>query len=117
MSEISKHNIINYIEFFATDIAATKKFYTSVFGWEFVDYGPEYTCFQKAGLDGGFALGEVKSGHGPLPVIHVDDLQAAYAKVKAAGGKIVKEIFSFPGGSRFHFADPSGNELAVWHME
>ena len=117
MSESSKHNIINYIEFFATDLAATKKFYTSVFGWEFVDYGPDYACFQKAGLDGGFTKGVPAKGAGALAVIHVDDLQAAYAKVKAAGGTIVKEIFSFPGGSRFHFADPSGNELAVWHME
>ncbi len=117
MSESSDQNIINYLEFFASDLTATKEFYQSVFGWTFVDYGPEYTCFQNAGINGGFGKGPVKTGAGVLAVIHVADLEAAHLKVKAAGGKIVKEIFSFPGGSRFHFTDPSGNELAAWHAD
>jgi predicted enzyme related to lactoylglutathione lyase len=112
-----RHNKIDYIEFRASDIAATKQFYSSAFGWNFVDYGPDYTSFQDGRLAGGFSKGEVTTGSGPLVVIHVDDLAAAYQRVKEAGGRIVKETFSFPGGSRFHFADPGGNELAVWHED
>jgi hypothetical protein len=107
--------MIDYIEFHATDIAKTKQFYGDVFGWKFEDYGPEYTSFADGRIAGGFCKGAVTAGAGPLVVIYVDDLEAAVLSVKAAGGRITKAIFSFPGGSRFHFTDPSGNELAAWH--
>jgi uncharacterized protein len=107
---------IDYIEFDATDIAATKQFYAEVFGWKFVDYGPDYSSFEDGRIAGGFKKGTV-SPAGTLIVIYVDDLAAAEQRVKQAGGKIIKETFSFPGGSRFHFADPSGNELAAWHND
>ena len=107
---------IDYIEFNAADIAATKKFYSEVFGWKFTDYGPDYTSFEDGRIAGGFAKGTVAPA-GTLVVIYVDDLRAAEQRVKDAGGKISKEIFSFPGGSRFHFKDVNGNELAVWHNE
>jgi uncharacterized protein len=116
---MSRDRCIDYIEFPATDIAATKEFYGAVFGWDFVDYGPEYTSFRDARIGGGFTLSgaaPVASG-GPLVVIFVEDLLAAEQRVRDAGGRISKEIFSFPGGSRFHFRDPSGNELAVWHED
>jgi predicted enzyme related to lactoylglutathione lyase len=105
---------IDYIEFHATDIAATKTFFTGVFGWRFTDYGPDYTSFEDGRIAGGFARAESVKPTGPLVVIYSSGLEAMEAKVKAAGGAIVKEIFSFPGGRRFHFTDPSGNELSVW---
>ena len=105
---------IDYIEFPATDVARTKAFYAQVFGWKFTDYGPDYTSFEDGRLAGGFsAASEVVRG-GPLVVIYAADLSAIEASVRASGGTIVKEIFPFPGGRRFHFTDPSGNELAVW---
>ena len=107
---------IDYIEFGATDITATKKFYGEVFGWKFTDYGPEYTSFEDGRIAGGFAKGTV-AAPGTLVVIYVDDLARAEKRVRDASGRIVKETFSFPGGSRFHFADPNGNVLAVWHNE
>jgi uncharacterized protein len=107
---------IDYIEFSATDIAATKKFYGEVFGWKFTDYGPDYTCFEDGKTTGGFSKGSV-SPAGTLIVIYADDLKNTEQRVRSAGGEIVKETFSFPGGSRFHFADPNGNVLAVWHEE
>jgi hypothetical protein len=105
---------IDYVEFPAIDIAATKQFYSEVFGWRFEDYGPDYTSFEDGRLRGGFAKASEVKGGGPLVVIYAAALEATEAAVKEAGGKIVKEIFSFPGGRRFHFADPNGNELAVW---
>ena len=115
------HNLqINYIEFPATDIEATKRFYSNVFGWKFQDYGPDYTSFHDGYLAGGFNKGADSAGvgqprtRGTLVVIYYVALEDIYAKVQAAGGKIVKEIFGFPGGRRFHFANPNGNELAVW---
>jgi uncharacterized protein len=107
---------IDYIEFKATDIAATKKFYGEVFGWKFTDYGPDYTSFEDGRIAGGFAKGNVAPA-GTLIVIYVEDLRAMEQRVKGAGGNISKEIFSFPGGSRFHFKDTNGNELAVWHNQ
>ena len=109
-----RENKIDYIEFNATDISATRIFYGAVFGWKFTDYGPHYTCFEDGRIAGGFTHGTVAPA-GTLIVIYVDDLAAAEQRVKQCGGKITKEIFSFPGGSRFHFRDPNGNELAVWH--
>lgn len=107
---------IDYIEFTATDIPATKKFYGEVFGWKFTDYGPDYTSFEDGRIAGGFSKGNVAPA-GTLIVIYVDDLKDAEQRVRDAGGKITKDVFSFPGGSRFHFSDPNGNVLAVWHQE
>jgi uncharacterized protein len=113
---MTRDNTIDYVEFNATDIAATKQFYGVVFGWKFVDYGPQYVSFEDGRIAGGFSQGSVAPS-GTLIVIYVDDLAAAERRVKEAGGKITKETFSFPGGSRFHFSDPNGNVLAVWHDE
>ena len=103
---------IDYIEMPAGDMAAHKAFYAEAFGWNFTDYGPTYAAFSQ-GLDGGFDA-DAKKSMKPLVVLYAHDLEAMHAKVIAAGGKITQDIFSFPGGRRFHFADPSGNELAVW---
>jgi len=115
MTNAANDRRIDYIEFPATDIAATKRFYSEVFGWKFTDYGPDYTSFEDGRLAGGFTRDRqpVKSG-GPLVVIYAANLEATQAQAKAAGAKIVKPIFAFPGGRRFHIADPNGNELAAW---
>lgn len=112
-----EHEKINYIEFPAKDIDATKAFFSAVFGWSFVDYGPEYTAFSNAGLDGGFFKSEltVSTENGSaLIVLYSKQLEKTLIKIENAGGSIIKPIFSFPGGRRFHFADPNGNEYAVW---
>jgi len=115
-----EHNLqMDYIEFPATDIEATQRFYHQVFGWDFQDWGPGYTSFHDGRLGGGFNTEAQPAGaggqtHGTLVVIYAASLEDIYAKVKAAGGKIVRETFEFPGGRRFHFSDPNGNELAVW---
>ena len=114
MTQQQHQNQIDYIELPARDITATKQFYGTVFGWKFEDYGPDYTAYFDGRLAGGFTKEVQPTGRGPLPVIYASDLAAAIKKIEAAGGKIVKNIFSFPGGRRFHFADPNGNELAVW---
>jgi uncharacterized protein len=105
---------IDYIELAATDIEATKRFYQSVFGWKFTDYGPDYTSFEDGRLNGGFYKADAVKPGTVLVVIFAVDLAGMEQRVTKAGGKIVKPIFSFPGGRRFHFGDPSGNELAVW---
>ena len=105
---------IDYIELPATDIAVTKRFYIDAFGWKFTDYGPDYTSFEDGRLAGGFTQDGKVAKSGPLIVIYADNLEAVEARVRQAGATIVKPIFSFPGGRRFHFSDPSGNELAVW---
>lgn len=105
---------IDYIEIAVTGIAETKRFYESAFGWKFTDYGPDYTSFEDGRLTGGFYNAKSARAGTVLVVMFALDLAAAEQRVRAAGGKIVKPIFSFPGGRRFHFADPSGNELAVW---
>jgi uncharacterized protein len=105
---------MDYFEFPATDIAATKAFYQRVFGWEFEDYGPDYTSFKDGRLSGGFTRDATVAQGGVLVVIYATDLAAIEAEIAAAGGIIVKPAFSFPGGRRFHFTDPNGNELAVW---
>lgn len=104
---------IDYVEMPAGDLAATKTFYAAAFGWSFTDYGPDYAAMSE-GLDGGFHADAAEAVKQPLMVLFATDLEAMEAKVKAAGGIIVRPIFSFPGGRRFHFTDPSGNELAVW---
>jgi hypothetical protein len=110
-----EHNYkVDYIEFPATDIAATKRFYNAVFGWEFQDFGPDYVSFNDGRLGGGFWTESKVAKGGPLIVIYATELEPTKQKVVAAGGKITKEIFEFPGGKRFQFSDPNGNELAVW---
>lgn len=111
---------INYIEWPAKDLEGTKKFFSDAFGWSFIDYGPDYAAIQDAGLDGGFYRAEVVSDStkgSALVVLYSSDLEDSLAKVEKASGIIVKPIFSFPGGRRFHFSDPSGNEYAVWSEE
>ncbi len=111
---MNTHHALNYIEFGATDVQATKTFYTTVFGWQFTDYGPEYVAFKDAASqEGGFALGS-PVGKSPLVVLYSSNLEETKTRVQANGGTITKAIFSFPGGHRFHFTDPNGNELAVW---
>ena len=105
---------IDYIEFSATDIAAVKNFYTAVFGWKFTDYGPDYTSFEDGRISGGFAKAPSISGNGVLVVIYSSELEKTKDAVVRNGGKITKPPFDFPGGRRFHFTDPNGNELAVW---
>ena len=114
---MNENNKINYIEIPAKNIIATKAFFSNVFGWSFVDYGPEYSSFAAQGIDGGFFTSDlsVATNNGsPLIVLYSNDLEAIQLKIEGSGGKIVKPTFSFPGGRRFHFCDPSGNEFAVW---
>lgn len=114
MGSVRPENHIDYIELPASDIAKTKAFYGSVFGWTFTDYGPDYTSFHDGRMAGGFTKESPAPGKGILLVMYSSDLDTIQQKIKAAGGRIVKDTFLFPGGRRFHFADPSGNELAVW---
>ncbi|HYZ93016.1 MAG TPA: VOC family protein [Actinomycetota bacterium] len=115
MSQAANDRRIDYIEFPATDIGATRKFYESAFGWKFTDYGPDYTAFEDGRLAGGFTNAcEVVVKGGPLVVLYAADLEATQKSVVSAGGAISQEAYEFPGGRRFHFRDPSGNELAVW---
>jgi predicted enzyme related to lactoylglutathione lyase len=111
---MATNNHINYIEFKANDLGAIKKFYSTVFGWEFTDYGDEYVAFSNSGLEGGFEFSEEPISNGALIVLYHDKLEETQQKVESAGGIISVPIFSFPGGRRFHFIDPAGNELAVW---
>lgn len=104
---------INYVEFRAPDLQAVKGFYGTAFGWTFTDYGPDYAAFSDGALEGGFEKGAARPG-GPLVILKADDLEAALSAVTAAGGAIAMPPYAFPGGRRFHFADPAGNELAVW---
>jgi predicted enzyme related to lactoylglutathione lyase len=109
------HHTIDYIEFTVRDMAGAKAFFAAAFGWAFNDYGPDYAGIKGAdGEVGGLRLDQAVKQGGPLVVLYSDDLEASVAAVKKAGGKIVTPPFSFPGGRRFHFTDPSGNELAVW---
>ena len=114
---ISKHDKIDYLEFPSRDLAASKTFFSAVFGWTFTDYGPDYTAFSDAGIDGGFYAADLAScsaNGSALVVFYSDNLDATQRNIEAAGGLIVKPIFSFPGGQRFHFTEPAGNEFAVW---
>lgn len=111
---MSKGTHINYVEFKAHDLEKIKSFYTAAFGWEFTDYGPSYTAFSNSGIAGGFELSDEPIVNGALVVLHHDNLEAIKNLIVSLGGNINIEIFSFPGGRRFHFLDPSGNELSVW---
>lgn len=108
-----KNEQIQYVEFLSPDFTKIKNFYSTAFGWKFTDYGPEYTAFEGTYVDGGFARGEARKGS-VLVILYAEDLENTQSKVESAGGVIVKPIFTFPGGRRFHFSDPDGNELAVW---
>jgi predicted enzyme related to lactoylglutathione lyase len=117
MSNPALHHKITYIELTTTDIARTKKFYSTVFAWSFQDWGPDYIGFAGAGIDGGFTKGDPQAAQGkssPLVVLYSTDLKATEAAIVAAGGSIVVPTFEFPGGRRFHFSDGAGNLLAVW---
>jgi hypothetical protein len=107
---------INYIEFPLLDAEATKRFYGSLFGWQFQDWGPNYVSFNGAGVEGGFngEAGTPVNAPGVLVVLYARDLPAMLEAIRQAGGKILRDIYPFPGGRRFHFADPNGNELAIW---
>ena len=112
------HHAIDYIEFTVDDIPRAKTFYAAALGWRFNDYGPGYVGIAgPEGYEGpelgGMTTGEVAPG-GPLVVLYSDDLEASVRAVESAGGEIVKPPFEFPGGRRFHFRDPAGNELAIW---
>jgi hypothetical protein len=117
MGHPAHHHKINYIEFSSSDIARAKAFYSSVFGWSFQDWGPDYASFssESGGIDGGFAKSEANAKEsGPLVVLYSADLKATEEAVVKAGGTIVVPPFVFPGGRRFHFSDDAGNVLAVW---
>lgn len=109
-----KDGKLDYVEMQAAGGAldSVKAFYSAAFGWTFTDYGPSYSAFEE-GLDGGFD-GQAGAETKPLPVLYSEDIESSLDAVKEAGGRIVRPIFSFPGGRRFHFVDPAGNELAVW---
>jgi hypothetical protein len=111
---MSNHHKIDYVELPSTDFTAMQKFYGSVFGWTFEDYGGKYVAFIGAGLEGGFApVDKTPPRGGAMVILYSDDLAASEKAVIAAGAEIT-EHHDFPGGSRFQFLDPSGNELAIW---
>jgi predicted enzyme related to lactoylglutathione lyase len=105
---------IDYVEFNVSDVARSKRFYGEAFGWSFKDYSPDYCEFADGRLTGGFARGEARGSGGPLVILYANDLRDVQRRIEAAGGAIVKPVYDFPGGRRFHFADPDGYELAVW---
>ena len=112
-----QHEKLNYVEFPAVDLEATKAFFGAAFDWQFTDYGPDYSAFSNAGLEGGFYQAELKSRTlvgGALLVFYSANLETTQVKIEKAGGIVAKPTFSFPGGRRFHFYEPSGNEFAVW---
>ncbi len=114
---MNEHEKINYIELPAKDFQKTKDFFRDIFQWEFEDFGPEYTAFKNAGLEGGFyrsGLHSSTENGSALVIFYSNNLEESQKKIKDAGGVIIKPIFSFPGGRRFHFADPNGNEFAIW---
>lgn len=117
MSIRGKESQIDNIEFNVLDIARSKEFYGGAFGWTFIDYGPAYTEFTDGRLTGGFTMGEPVRLGGPLIILYSDDLVQAEIRIKNAGGSISRDVFSFPGGRRFHFIDPDGYELAVWSAD
>ena len=114
---MSEHEKLDYVEYPAADMEATQKFFSEVFGWRFEQFGPDYCAFADQGLDGGFYRSELYSSTrngSALLVFYSSDLEVTLARIEAAGGRIEKPIFDFPGGRRFHFCEPSGNEFAVW---
>jgi hypothetical protein len=117
MADTHRHHAIDYVELTVSDLAAAKRFYADAFGWEFTDYGPAYAGIRGHGRGevGGLRLDEAPPRPGgPLVLLFSADLDRTLAAVEAAGGRITDGPYEFPGGRRFHFADPSGNELGVW---
>lgn len=112
-----KRRQIDNIEFNVGDIARSKAFCGSAFGWTFTDYGPTYSEFTDGRLTGGFTTGEPVRPGGPLVILYADDLAQSQARLEAAGARISRATFAFPGGRRFHFIDPDGYELAVWSAQ
>tara|TARA_R110002111_G_scaffold182052_1_gene247569 strand:+ start:251 stop:604 length:354 start_codon:yes stop_codon:yes gene_type:complete len=114
---MNRENTIDYIEIPASDPALVRDFFEKLFCWTFEDYGPDYCSFNDGRMAGGFYRADshaaVAAGS-VLVVFYNDDLEAAVQRVTVAGGRISKEIFTFPGGRRFHFQDPCGNEYAIW---
>lgn len=111
------HHTLSYIEFGVTDLARTRTFYESAFGWEFSDYGPDYVGIRAVSGDGevgGLTPHAQPSDSGPLVLLVSDDLDASVTAVTDAGGTIVAGPYAFPGGRRFEFTDPSGNRLGVF---
>jgi predicted enzyme related to lactoylglutathione lyase len=108
------HLKIDYVELASRNIAATQTFLAKAFDWTFTDYGPEYQALANAGIDGGVFQSADEALKPPLVILKADDLAAAETAVKLAGGVITQPPFSFPGGRRFHFREPGGNEMAVW---
>ena len=102
---------LSYIEFTSPELEKTQDFFANVFGWKFENYGDDYRDVQGAGIGGGIARGDIAP---PLAILQTDDLEDMLSKVKDAGGEITKGIFDFPGGRRFHFKEPGGNEMAVF---
>ena len=114
---MNQHHTINYVELPVGDLALAKRFFGTVFGWSFTDYGPEYSAFSGAGIDGGLFQSDLcvsTEAGSVLLVLYSNNLETTQAEIEAAGGEIIKPIFAFPGGRRFHFIDPNGNEFAVW---
>ena len=114
---MNKHEKISYVEFPARNLQTTKEFFTQVFGWSFQDFGAEYTAFSNQGIDGGFFKSELSSSTNngaALIVFYSNNLELTLENIIRADGHIIKPIFPFPGGRRFHFTEPSGNEFAVW---
>lgn len=114
---MKQHEKLNYVEFPSRNPQATREFFSAAFGWTFEEFGPDYCAFAGQGLDGGFYRSELYSttlNGAALLVFYSEDLEATLAKIEAAGGQIEKPVFDFPGGRRFHFSEPSGNEFAVW---
>ena len=109
-----KTGCIDYVELPGGALEETKRFYAGAFGWRFIDYGPSYVAVEEAGLDAGFQGDPAEAPAKPLVILYAEHLESLRDEVSAAGGEITRPIFRFPGGRRFHFRDPAGNELAVW---
>ena len=112
---MQRNNTIDYIEFVVTDLQQTKQFYAEAFNWQFTDHSPTYAGIKGDSREmGGLTTDGTTEQGSTLPVIYADDLEKTLTAVREAGGTITQEIFPFPGGRRFHFADPSGNVVGVW---
>ena len=112
---MSAENQIDYVEIPVTDLNRAREFFSSMFGWSFEEWGDEYMSFNDGRLDGGFRLAnEPAPSSGVLLVFYSENLERDVDRVKALGAEISQEIFAFPGGRRFHFIDPVGNEFAIW---
>lgn len=115
MSQRNRDRQIDYVEFNVSDLTRSKEFYGRAFGWSFTDHGPSYCEFNDGRLAGGLTTtAPVRASGGALVILYADDLEKTQKRLEQAGAKIVKPIYSFPGGRRFHFEDPDGYELAVW---